>query len=74
MAEKEYIELEAAKKVLADDYAYNAAKLLDEVPKSDVQEVRHGEWAKNQEDMYWGNYFIRRKCSICGGSPFYQEG
>lgn len=39
MAEKEYIEHEAAKKVLADDYAYNAAKLLDEVPKANVQDV-----------------------------------
>lgn len=39
MAEKEYIEREAAKKVLADDYAYNAAKLLDTVPTADVQEV-----------------------------------
>lgn len=31
MVEKEYIEREAAQKVLADDYAYNAAKLLDTV-------------------------------------------
>lgn len=41
MAEKEYIEREEAKKVLAFDYAYAAAKLLDTVPTSDVQEVRH---------------------------------
>lgn len=41
MTEKEYIEREAAQKVLADDYAYNAAKLLDTVPIADVQEVRH---------------------------------
>ena len=39
MAEKEYIEREAAKKVLADDYAYAAAKLLDTVPTADVQEI-----------------------------------
>lgn len=39
MIEKEYIEREAAQKVLADDYAYNAAKLLDTVPIADVQEV-----------------------------------
>ena len=36
---KEYIEREVAKKVLADDYAYAAAKLLDTVPAADVQEV-----------------------------------
>lgn len=39
MIEKEYIEREAAQKVLANDYAYNAAKLLDTVPIADVQEV-----------------------------------
>ena len=37
--DKEYIEREAAKKVLADDYAYAAAKLLDTVPAADVQEI-----------------------------------
>lgn len=44
---KEYIERETAKKVLADDYAYNAAKLLDIVPAADVQEVRRGEWLED---------------------------
>jgi hypothetical protein len=39
MPKKEYIEREEAKKVLADDYAYAAAKLLDTVPTTDVQEV-----------------------------------
>lgn len=39
MAEKEYIEREEAKKVLAFDYAYAAAKLLDTVPTANVQEV-----------------------------------
>lgn len=39
MAKKECIEREAAKKILADDYAYAAAKLLDTVPTADVQEV-----------------------------------
>lgn len=62
MAEKEYIEREAAKKVLADDYAYNAAKLLDEVPKADVQKVRHGKWLYENSDIGWTDY----KCSICG--------
>ena len=39
MAEKEYIEREVAKKILAEDYAYTAAKVLDTVPTEDVQEV-----------------------------------
>jgi hypothetical protein len=96
MAEKEYIEREAAIAKIKDkinEYPHNsnpywisnddyivrglreAIKIIDEyTPTANVQEVRHGEWVKNQEDMYWGNYFIRRNCSICGGSPFYQEG
>lgn len=63
---KEYIERETAKKVLADDYAYNAAKLLDIVPAADVQEVRHGEWLpRHYEDSLLGfnNY---DECSLCG--------
>ena len=60
MAEKEYIERAAAKKVLADDYAYAAAKLLDTVPTEDVQEVRHG---KNVTPFHPADEFI---CSECG--------
>lgn len=60
MVEKEYIEREAAQKVLADDYAYNAAKLIDTVPIADVQEVRHG---KNLTKAHPVDEFI---CSECG--------
>lgn len=62
MAEKEYIEREVAKKVLADDYAYAAAKLLDTVPTANVQEVRHGKWIYEDSDIGWADY----KCSACG--------
>ena len=48
--------------------------MVNLMPSKDVQEVRHASWVSNQEDMYWGNYFIRRNCSICGGSPIYHEG
>lgn len=57
MAEKEYIERAVAKKILANDYAYTAAKVLDTVPTADVQEVRHGKWIKSKNE---------RKCSLCG--------
>ena len=36
---KEYIERKEAQKVLADDYAYNAAQLLDDIPAADVVEI-----------------------------------
>lgn len=64
MAEKEYIERAAAKKVLADDYAYAAAKLLDTVPTADVQDVRHGKWEKQQNG--------KEKCSECGCGVVFQ--
>ena len=66
MAEKEYIEREAAKKVLEEHYAFNSAELLDEVPKADVQEVRHGKWIKSKH-IKFGNEF---KCPFCDYSCF----
>lgn len=39
MADKQYIEREAARKFLAQDYAYAAADLLKYVPAADVVEV-----------------------------------
>ena len=65
MAEKEYIEREAAKKVLADDYAYAAAKLLDTVPTADVQEVRHGKWERALNQKHSAKWSTRVACSIC---------
>lgn len=37
---KEYIEREAAKELLVQDYAYAAAKLLDYLPSANVVEVK----------------------------------
>ena len=65
---KEYIEREAAKKVLADDYAYAAAKLLDTVPAEDVQEVRHGKWETPTKPFPYYHW----KCSICGCEEYSQ--
>ena len=61
MAKKEYIELESAKKVLEEHYAFNSAELLDEVPKADVQEVRHGEWKK----VYKNDIATVYECTNC---------
>ena len=78
MAKKEYIELESAKKVLEEHYAFNSAELLDEVPKADVQEVRHGKWERYDETnalycSYCGKPATNKKemswhsyCPICG--------
>ena len=59
----EYIDEEKAYEILNEDYAYAAAKLLDEVPIADVAEVRHGEWIdKGQEDDSYENCY---ECSAC---------
>ena len=38
-----------------------------EAPTLDYAPVRHGEWIKDKDDLYWGNHFIHRNCSLCGG-------
>ena len=30
-------------------------------------------WIKDKEDCYWGNSFIRRYCSNCGKSPYFDR-
>lgn len=54
----EYIEHERAKEHLNGDYAYAAAKLLDDIPAADVVEVVHGYW----KDTEYGT------CSVCDRS------
>lgn len=73
---REYIDKEKAKKVLIDDYAYAAAELLDEVPLSDVEEVKHSKWKKIQNyalcsnckhEVNWGSKdFLSPYCPQCG--------
>lgn len=58
----EYIEREAAKRRLNLDYAYAAAKLLDEVDAADVAPVVHGRWV-SKDSRY---PFSWRYCSECG--------
>lgn len=45
--------------------------IADEVcaPTADVQEVKHGEWKDDQDDVYWGNYIVKKHCSRCGYTP-----
>lgn len=64
----EYIEREAAKQFLAQDYAYAAAKLLDYIPAADVAPVRHGEWFDIYENKYSNHFYA---CSVCGGKALY---
>lgn len=65
----EYIEREAAKRWLSHDYAYAAAKMLDNIPAADVAPVVHGRWVINRksEDGY-----THHMCSKCkNDAPFH---
>lgn len=83
MAEKEYIERDSLiGKLIEMKYCSTSSKidfgdvirLINSEPTADVQEVRHGKWEDNAEDVYWGNHFTRKHCSECGNKPEYREG
>lgn len=43
--------------------------MIDDVPTADVEEVRHGEWEDDADDVFWGNYIVKKHCSECGYTP-----
>ena len=61
----EYIELEAAKRRLAFDYAYAAADLLDELDAADVAPVVHGRWVSWEKAENFIPSPDRHECSVC---------
>lgn len=70
MAEKEYIDREAAivraTKCLPDDFdAYNVKVSLQAIPAADVAQVRHGRWIEQPPDfdLCGVTYY---QCSECG--------
>lgn len=48
-------------------------EILESQPTVDTQKVVYGKWLNNPEDVYWGNYHIRKQCSICGAVPEYSK-
>lgn len=46
---------------------------LPNIPAADVTEVRHGRWIADKEDVEWGNYFIRYRCSECKERPHFSK-
>lgn len=75
--EKKYIEVEGIMRACFDSFAKTnnqaykeIALLVEAVPASDVQEVRHGRWKQVGDNTY--------RCSVCGeisccNSPFCSE-
>lgn len=43
------------------------------IPAADVQEVRHGRWVADKEDIEWGNHLIRYRCSECKERPHFDK-
>lgn len=46
---------------------------IDKTPTADVQEVRHGKWINDKEDVYWGNHIVKKHCSECGYTPRFNK-
>ena len=81
MAEKEYIEREAAYKaceayfsgvcvydVSASEVINDFEKVIDAVPTADVVPVRHGHWVKEKPDV-----LIHWHCSVCKNCYYLDE-
>ena len=81
MAEKEYIEREAAYKaceayfsgvcvydVSESEVINDFEKVIDAVPTADVEPVRHGHWVKEKPDV-----LIHWHCSVCKNCYYLEE-
>ena len=81
MAEKEYIEREAAYKaceayfsgvcvydVSESEVINDFEKVIDAVPTADVAPVRHGHWVKEKPDV-----LIHWHCSVCENCYYLEE-
>jgi hypothetical protein len=82
MAEKEYIEREAARKLIcgfcADcdgttDLCEYRDIQVDAIPAADVRPVVRGEWVAEKEDVEWGCSTVRYRCSHCGRLPHFDK-
>ena len=81
MAEKEYIEREAAYKaceayfsgvcvydVSASEVINDFEEVIDAVPTADVAPVKHGHWVKEKSDV-----LIHWHCSVCENCYYLEE-
>ena len=46
---------------------------IAKIPAADVVEVRNGRWIADKEDVEWGNYLIRYRCSECKERPHFDK-
>lgn len=50
-----------------------AETIVDAIPAADVAPVRYGCWIADREDVEWGNYLIRYRCSECKERPHFDK-
>lgn len=46
---------------------------MTKIPTADVEEVKHGYWATDEEDIEWGNSLKRKYCSVCKTRPHFDK-
>lgn len=44
-----------------------------DIPTADVEEVQYGEWIDDADDVYWGNYIVKKHCSRCDLVPHFDR-
>ena len=52
---------------------FQVLDIIFDQPAADVEEVRHGEWIDDVDDVYWGNYIVKQHCSRCGFTPHFDR-
>lgn len=66
----EYIEREAARKYILDEYPLlqrdRLTRTIDDIPAADVRPVVRGHWISEEEAEEKGDYSLRDACSVCG--------
>lgn len=71
MADKEYIEREATKKMFLDDYNFDAATAIDTIPTADVVEVVRCEKCRRSRPMMFdGFYYCKRHRAVRKADAF----
>lgn len=46
---------------------------IKSIPVVDVVPVRYGCWIADKEDVEWGNYLVRYRCSECKERPHFDK-
>ena len=72
-AENPYEAEDAALEMLADDeYAFLDGP-VHEIEVEEIKPIIKAHWITDPEDLYWGNYLKRKRCSNCNAVADYDK-